>query len=254
MGAADVLVGGGLPDNLHVSSFAVWRKRSGARYKPWRGRVNNGYGLNLRATANYGEILTTLADKTELLVIGAQGEWLQVRVVQRTGWVFGRFVQLVDDNVELFTRALAWLLEQEGGYQERTIDPGNWTGCAVGNGALHGTKYGISACAYPELDIASLTEAQAAAIYRRDFWDPIIGLQLTNERLILLHFDTAVQHGLPAAEAILKEARASVQPLTTYFALRLELYARQSNVLLSDFGAGWLRRMAALMREVGLGD
>ena len=33
------------------------------------------------------------------------------------------------------------------------------------------TKYGISQRAYPDVDIASLTEEEAIEIYKRDYWD-----------------------------------------------------------------------------------
>jgi hypothetical protein len=32
-------------------------------------------------------------------------------------------------------------------------DPGNWTGGAIGKGELRGTKWGISAQTYPQIDI-----------------------------------------------------------------------------------------------------
>lgn len=50
-------------------------------------------------------------------------------------------------------------------------DPANWTGGHPGVGDLCGTRYGICAAKYPELDIEHLDEAQAREIYRRDVWD-----------------------------------------------------------------------------------
>jgi len=58
----------------------------------------------------------------------------------------------------IFTAAVAVLLAHEGGYVNDSSDPGGET------------KYGISKRAYPELDIANLTEADATEIYYRDYW------------------------------------------------------------------------------------
>jgi len=70
-----------------------------------------------------------------------------------------------------FAAAVACVLAHEGGYQTLAEDDGNWTGGKRGSGVLKGTKYGISAARYPDLDIANLTPDAAAAIYRRDWWD-----------------------------------------------------------------------------------
>jgi hypothetical protein len=46
-------------------------------------------------------------------------------------------------------------------------DPGNWTGGKVGKGQLKGTKYDVSAAAFPKENIAGLTKDKAIAIYKR---------------------------------------------------------------------------------------
>lgn len=57
-----------------------------------------------------------------------------------------------------FARAMARLLRDEGGYVDNPADPGGET------------KFGITRRDYPNLDIAALTRAEAAAIYYRDWW------------------------------------------------------------------------------------
>jgi lysozyme family protein len=57
-----------------------------------------------------------------------------------------------------FVTALERVLTDESGYTAGIGDPGG------------PTKFGISQRQYPELDIANLTRAQAAAIYYRDWW------------------------------------------------------------------------------------
>lgn len=111
-----------------------------------------------------------------------------------------------------FAAALAVVLAHEGGYQAMPDDPGNWTGGKIGAGDLKGTKFGLSSATYPSLDIASLTEADAAAIYRRDWWDRF-GLGRLPAPLAGKVFDAAVNIGIDAAvralQRALRAARAS---------------------------------------------
>lgn len=72
-------------------------------------------------------------------------------------------------------RSLVEIFGHEGGYGADPRDPGNWTGGARNKGELLGTKYGISAAAYPRLDIPKLTLAEASRIYERDYWSKIRG-------------------------------------------------------------------------------
>ena len=61
-------------------------------------------------------------------------------------------------------------LVHEGGFQKDPEDSGNWTGGKIGRGELNGTKYGISAEEFPDLDIENLTTDQATAIYQEKYW------------------------------------------------------------------------------------
>lgn len=104
-----------------------------------------------------------------------------------------------------FERALAVVIGHEGGFCIERSDPGNWTGGAVGCGTLRGTKFGISAAAYPTEDIANLTPEAAAAIYRRDYWNRVLGDHLPPS-LALLIFDAAVNNGVARASGWLQSA------------------------------------------------
>ena len=83
-----------------------------------------------------------------------------------------------------FDQALERTLAFEGGGQTHTVrgDPGGTT------------KWGISQRAYPDLDIASLTREQAAAIYRTDYWSVVSGQRLPPALRGHL-FDSAVYQG-----------------------------------------------------------
>lgn len=103
-----------------------------------------------------------------------------------------------------FVQAFVVVVGTEGGLTTNPADPGNWTmaGCA---GECRGTKYGISALAYPECDVAALTIDQAQAIYHRDYWQKIRGDDFP-PALALLLFDAAVNTGVGQAVRFLQAA------------------------------------------------
>lgn len=72
-----------------------------------------------------------------------------------------------------FDAVMRLVLQHEAGFTDDRRDPGNWTGGKVGVGRLLGTKYGIAANTFPNLDIRNLTKAQAVEIYRRQYAAPI---------------------------------------------------------------------------------
>jgi type VI secretion system secreted protein VgrG len=94
---------------------------------------------------------------------------------------------------DTFNRAIAITLQFEGGYSNNPNDPGG------------ATKYGISQTAYPTLDIANLTQADAIAIYYRDFWAPYPYDQLTSTDMACKVFDTSVNLGKSRAIKFLQK-------------------------------------------------
>lgn len=101
--------------------------------------------------------------------------------------------------------AFARVIDAEGGLSMDPADRGNWTGGQVGKGTLRGTKYGISAAAYPSEDIAGLTLDRARGIYARDYWGPA-GCDAVGEQLRFDLFDAAVNSGVKAAIQLLQRA------------------------------------------------
>ncbi|MBW4089878.1 MAG: hypothetical protein HIU82_02045 [Proteobacteria bacterium] len=162
-----------------------------------------------------------------------------------------------------FARAFAAVVVVEGGYTRDAADPGNWTGGAVGAGELRGTKYGISAAAYPTLDIAALTISVAAALYRPRYWDVIAGDALPWP-VALIAFDCAVNQGPGIAARILQLALGVVAdgvvgPVTIAAAARfargpspvvVEIAARRAVRYaagdMAHFGLGWMRRLMTM--------
>ena len=93
----------------------------------------------------------------------------------------------------------------EGGLSLDRNDRGNWTSGEIGVGSLNGTKYGISAMAYPHLDIRNLSLQDAKDIYRRDYWNKCRcdDLPVAVDYLV---FDAAVNHGNSRSAKFLQTA------------------------------------------------
>lgn len=142
-----------------------------------------------------------------------------------------------------FQKALAFVGLAEGGYSDDENDNGNWTGGKKGVGELKGTKYGISAASYQDLDIKNLTKEQADNIYKKDYWDTINGDKLPWP-LALVAFDHAVNAGVARAREALKVYSDPFE----YIASRLNDYTTYGTW--AYHGKGWTRRMANLQREV----
>lgn len=93
----------------------------------------------------------------------------------------------------VFSIALEKTLAWEGGF---TSDD---------SGGL--TNFGISQKSYPGVNIQALTKEQAAAIYRRDFWNPLLLDGVKSQRVANMVFDFAVNAGKAQA---LKTLRATI--------------------------------------------
>ena len=103
------------------------------------------------------------------------------------------------------TTALKTIFVHEGGYQCQRSDSGNWTGGKVGKGVLKGTKYGISAASYPNVDIKALNLDTAAKYYLPDFWRPLQLDACKSQGLATTFLDTGVNAGVGTAAIIMEE-------------------------------------------------
>lgn len=144
--------------------------------------------------------------------------------------------------------------EIEGGYVNDPHDPGGETKC------------GISKRAYPDLDIANLTDDAIAAIYYRDYWckahcDDI------SENIRLPMFDCAVNQGVGTAIHLLQRlvrveqdgrfgpataARTAIlsnRNVAEFLAIRARRYTESSNF--GIYGTGWLTRLFVIATANG---
>jgi lysozyme family protein len=165
-----------------------------------------------------------------------------------------------------FELAFAAIIGLEGGLTLNPADSGNWTGGRCNVGECRGTHWGISAAAYPTLDIGSLTMLAAQAIYIKDYWRPLAADEFPPE-LALMLFDAGVNNGIDQAARWLQQIvevpqDGRIGPMTIgavhaglvrqgcdvvcaeYLALRLWEMTRLGNWRI--FGRGWSRRLCKL--------
>ena len=159
-----------------------------------------------------------------------------------------------------FDKAFERLIAHEGGYSDDARDPGNWTGGKVGVGTCKGTKYGLAANTYPNLDIKNLTIEQAKAIYKRDWWDKL-GADSLHPAIVFQLWDFAVNAGKSRAIKELQQVAgvpddgiigpatiAAVKKLDINDVLlgltaeRLRFYTSLSTF--ETYGKGWVNRCA----------
>lgn len=147
-----------------------------------------------------------------------------------------------------FEEAFTKLLGHEGGYVNNPKDPGGET------------IWGISKRSYPTLHIPSLTQYDAMAIYKRDFWDKCKCDELP-EDIRFDVFDGAVNSGNSQSIKWLQRAIGAIDdgvigPKTIALA-QIQIRSLQSRyngqrlmfmtnlTTWPEFGAGWARRIAA---------
>ena len=166
-----------------------------------------------------------------------------------------------------FDEAFKTTVGHEGSFTLHRQDRGNWTSGKVGVGELKGTKYGISAMAYPKEDIKNLTLDRAKQLYKRDYWDKCRCNELPNG--LKFHvFDVAVNSGVKRAIQTLQQAadtkddgiigpatlaavrsKDQCELLLLFYSFRIAFYT--SIGTFGTFGKGWMNRVASNLK-IGL--
>ena len=159
-----------------------------------------------------------------------------------------------------FDQAFDRLIGHEAGLSMDPRDPGNWTGGRPNVGELKGTKFGIAANTYPDIDIQGLTLEAAKAIYYRDWWLKI-GADQYDSAVAFQLWDFAVNAGMETAKRALQRAvkvadDGQIGPRTVmavksmtvtdvlmrFNAQRLRFYTSLSTW--QTYGKGWVNRVA----------
>lgn len=160
-----------------------------------------------------------------------------------------------------FANSLAFTLKYEGGYSSNRKDPGNWTSGKVGVGTLKGTKYGIAAHSYPNLDIKNVTLDDVKPIYEKNYWQPIQGDSLPLG-IDLATFDSGVmsgpsrgakwlqvalgvkQDGIIGPNTLAKARVANARDIVKKICAKRTGFVQSLKTFVT-FGKGWLARIAA---------
>lgn len=145
--------------------------------------------------------------------------------------------------MSFFEQADAIVAGIEAGFTKIPEDPGNWTGGRPGVGVLKGTKYGIAASAYPNLDIENLTLEQARDIRKRKYWDASKCDSLPWEWALCV-YDCAINQGEGAEELLAKHSGNDVIEFMTE---RAQLYA--ANPRVKTFGHSWFHRLFLIFKQ-----
>lgn len=159
----------------------------------------------------------------------------------------------------MFDAAFQTVIAAEGGYTDDPADPGNWTGPREFGGECRGTNWGISAAAFPLLDIKALTLDDARSLYLAHYWTPIQAAVMPCGVGVVL-FDCAVNQGVHAATIVLQRALrlkvdgwigkdtlyaarncAPSDTIIEICAQRVMLYANTAGWQTYDLG--WMRRL-----------
>jgi uncharacterized protein (TIGR02594 family) len=162
----------------------------------------------------------------------------------------------------LFERALAHVLEMEGGYAEDPHDPGGPTNFGITLAAYARDKGLVPAPenhAQLKAELKAIPQATVRRIYRERYW-LAASCPALPAPLALFHFDAAVNHGIAGAARMLQEAvgaavdgevgpetlaKATSLPVAASLARYADIRRRQYRSLAAfwRFGKGWLARV-----------
>jgi lysozyme family protein len=160
-----------------------------------------------------------------------------------------------------FEDCLALTLAQEGGYADHPRDPGGATNLGITRATLAAAR----GRPVTKAEVACLTRVEAAAIYRKNYWNAVRGDGLPSGLDAVL-FDHAVNSGSGTAIRMLQRAlgiaadgrmgastlraAATADPremISQLCRARLASLARLKTF--STFGKGWTRRIAEIERR-----
>lgn len=146
-----------------------------------------------------------------------------------------------------FRQALGFVRQAEGGYANNPADKGGATNLGITQGTYNSWRKSNK---LPTKDVKNITEGEATAIYKKNYWDASGAGKLakTNPALAQVHFDTAVNMGVGRASQLLK---ASGQDPNKYLAIRQQKYNEfAQNPSQKQFLEGWTNRNENLKKSI----
>ncbi|MBQ3640722.1 hypothetical protein II906_02160, partial [bacterium] len=134
---------------------------------------------------------------------------------------------------------LKYVLKSEGGYSNNKADRGG------------ATNYGITQRTYdaylnknklPHKNVANITYEEVKRIYFREYWQASGADKISDFKLALILFDSAVNHGVNGAKVLYQKSGVDAYKLLE---LRKQKYLNivQKNPSQKVFLKGWLNRI-----------
>lgn len=139
-----------------------------------------------------------------------------------------------------FQRALAVVLQFEGGWSDNPKDPGGAT--------MRGITLATFRRYYPKAskaDLRAISAENIARIYRQDFWQAVNGDTLA-AGVDLATFDAGVNSGPGRAKGWLKASIGGTDAETVKRLCGKRLGFMKSLAIWNTFGRGWSKRVAAV--------
>lgn len=170
---------------------------------------------------------------------------------------------------ELFSQALAHVLEMEGGFSDDPYDPGGPTNKGITLRVLAEWK-GVVPDARLKAELKRIPDDTVRSIYLQRYWQPAYCAGMA-PALAFFHFDAAVNHGVTGAMRLLQRAvgtdadgeigpntRAAIGRLSTRDAVQRYAEVRRARYRALPhfwrFGRGWLARVdTTLARALAIG-
>jgi lysozyme family protein len=145
-----------------------------------------------------------------------------------------------------FEPSLIEVLKHEGGYVDHPRDPGGATNLGITIGTLKAYR----GKAVSKADVKALTKAEAAQIYKRNYWDKI-GADNLPDGVDFAMFDLAINSGVGKAKSIYAKVKADTLPPPAAVAAicdeRLAFMKRLKTW--PTFGKGWNTRVTGVRRK-----
>jgi uncharacterized protein (TIGR02594 family) len=278
---------------LERSGLASTRSLMARSYLRWgekidEGRVGAVAVLRRGADPGAGHVGFLVGETPGHVILlgGNQGDAVSVAAYPKTRLIGLRWprvgtaapvaTQTSTDGEALFSRALAHVLEMEGGLTDDPYDPGGPTNRGITLKVFadwKGTPLTAASRAALKAELKHIPDDVVEAIYRRRYWGPAHCVEMP-AALAFFHFDAAVNHGVTGAMRLLQRAVGTdvdgeIGPNTRGAIARLtieEALARYADVRRARyralphfwrFGRGWLARVDKTLQraaEIAVGS
>lgn len=147
----------------------------------------------------------------------------------------------------VFDKALAFVFKSEAGFANNKNDHGGKTNLGITEAKYnaYNKKHNLG-----NKDIHKITQEEATAIYKEDYWQAVGADKITDPKMAVALFDTAVLHGVEGAKKLYQQAAGD---LNKFLSLRKERYSDivKKDISQLDFFNGWNNRLNNLVGYLG---